>query len=60
MSKVMWKSSREIHIWTLLYILKFDENNQEEYNCNIEPRNQVLEYKIDHDFKAMYGDALRF
>jgi hypothetical protein len=36
-----------------------DEDNTEEYKLQ-HPSwrvNQVLEYKIDCDFKAMYGDA---
>jgi hypothetical protein len=37
---------------------KIDEDNTENINCNIRAGvNQVLEYKIDCDFKAMYGDA---
>jgi hypothetical protein len=57
----MKSPSLEIHIWTLLYT-KIDEDNTEEYKLQ-HPSwrvNQVLEYKIDCDFKAMYGDALRF
>jgi hypothetical protein len=37
---------------------KIDEDNTEEYKLQ-HPSYVNSEYKIDCDFKAMYGDALR-
>jgi hypothetical protein len=48
-----------IHIRTLLWLYKIDENTTEEYKLQ-HPSwlvNKVVDYKMDCDFKAMYGDA---
>jgi hypothetical protein len=45
-----------IHIRTLLRLYKIDENTNQ--HCSIRWLvNKVVDYKMDCDFKAMYGDA---
>ena len=59
-SKMMAKGSLEKFIFEHYYgYTKVDQNNTEEYKLQ-HPSwlvNEVLDYKIDCDFKAMYGDA---
>tara|TARA_R110000868_G_scaffold162453_3_gene393740 strand:- start:10334 stop:11068 length:735 start_codon:yes stop_codon:yes gene_type:complete len=59
-SKVMEKESLEKFIYEHYYgYTKIDQNNTEEYKLH-HPSwlvNQVLDYKIDCDFKTMYGEA---
>lgn len=62
-AKVMESQSLEKFIFEHYYgYTKIDQNNTEEYKLQ-HPSwlvNQVLDYKIDCDFTAMYGDSFRF
>jgi hypothetical protein len=48
----------KLYLNIIMVILKLTKIIRKNINCNIRAGvNQVLEYKIDCDFKAMYGDA---